>query len=233
MYLVDTHVHTAESSSCGELPASDMAALYADAGLDAIVIADHYCPSFFREQAALSWSAQVDRYLRGYRAAHEAGSARGLAVFLGVELRLDGSENDYLILGLSEDFLCAHPRLHETTLAEVRRMVDAADGLLVQAHPFRPRQTRASPEMLHGVEVVNGHPNHASDNPQALRWARENGLLLTAGSDAHFAGGAARAHMGFDRPLIDGADLARAILGGETVEIVGPQGRLALDAARV
>lgn len=232
VFKVDTHVHTSESSSCGRVPGAQMAAIYADAGYDAMVVCDHYYDGFFHEKAHLDWPRQVDRYLRGYRAVREASETLGVGVFLGVELRLQDSLNDYLVFGLDEEYLYANPRLYRLPLWEVRQLLDQVGALLVQAHPFRPRMVRADPEVLHGVEVMNGHPNHSSDNPSALQWARQHGLLMTGGSDAHFLEGVLRVHMQFERALTDGADLARAIRAREAVEIVGPEGASVAPAIR-
>ena len=229
MFTIDTHVHTQESSSCGREPAADMVAIYADAGYDAIVTCDHYFDGFFHKRPDLDWAGRVDEYLAGYRAAREAGEKSGLKVFLGVELRLLDSQNDYLVFGLDEDFLYMNPKLYRLPMWEAYDLLDQAGALLIHAHPFRPKMTRVSPSMLHGVEVLNGHPNHPSDNPQALQWARETGLLMTGGSDAHFREGAAVASMLFDREIADGTDLAQALRQGEAAEIRGPgEFRLAL-----
>ena len=48
----------------------------------------------------------------------------------------------------------------------------------MQAHPFRTGLTREDPALLDGVEVFNGNARHDSHNDDALRFARENGLLF-------------------------------------------------------
>jgi len=232
MFKVDAHVHTAESSACGKTPAEAMVRLYADAGYDAIAVTDHYCESFFARCPGLDWAAQADRLLRGYRVAAEAGLGAGLEVLLGVELTPAGQRNDYLIYGLTEEFIASNPRLHEVPLWEVRELCESVGALVAQAHPFRPGLTRAAAALVHGVEVVNGHPGHHADNPAALAWAREHGLLMVGGSDAHFEAGAARAGMVFERRIATGAELATAVREGEALEIFGPEGeRVALGRA--
>ena len=47
-YLYDCHVHTAETSWCGRVPAGEMAQLYKQAGYTGIVIIDHYQGIFQR-----------------------------------------------------------------------------------------------------------------------------------------------------------------------------------------
>lgn len=232
VFKVETHAHTSEVSGCGRIPGADLAALYADAGFDAIVIADHYYEGFFAKAPELDWRGQMDRYLRGFREAHRAGERLGLRVFLGVELLLASGPNDFLLFGLNEETLLAEERLHLRSLPEIRALADRLGAALFGAHPFRPRMLPLDPAVVHGVEVMNGHPNHPSDNPRALAFARQHGLRMTAGSDAHFLEGAARAWMEFGREIRDGADLASALLGREKAALVGPDGfRLEVNGA--
>lgn len=235
MFKVDTHVHTGETSGCGKVPARSIVALYREFGHDAIVICDHYAEGFFEDRCTGAWAERMDRYLAGYRAAVEAGETDGgPRVFLGIELKLRERLNDFLIFGLTEALLYDRPRLYELTLAETRAFCDEIGALLAVAHPFRPNMPPVPPGLIHGVEVVNGHPNHANDNPRALAFAQAHGLLMVGGSDAHFTEGAGTAWMNFSRPLADSADLARAVREGDAVEIVGPADtRLALGRGRI
>ena len=60
------------------------------------------------------------------------------------------------------------------------------NGLLIfQAHPFRKNITRADPKLLDGAEIYNGCPRHESHNDKAEKWAKDNGLKGTSGSDFH------------------------------------------------
>ena len=223
-YIVDTHIHTSDVSPCGHIPAADVARLYADAGYDAIAITDHY-HSFFFKKCEGPWPRRLDQYLAGYRAAREAGEALGIAVILGIELKFIGTPNDYLVFGLDEEFLLEYPALNERSPAEVRRLVDSIGGLISVAHPFRPNMGPVDTGFVHAAEVMNGHPNHPSENPTALSYAREHDLLMTGGSDAHFPEGVATVHMAFPREVRDGLGLAAAVREGDC-EIAGPDGFL-------
>jgi hypothetical protein len=220
MFKIDTHVHTSETSPCGRIPAAEMVALYASTDADAVVIADHYYEGFF-ERLEGGWACRVDAYLRGYRAARAAGEALGIRVLLGVELRVTDAPNDYLVLGVDEAWLYEHPRLYERSLDEVSSMVSAAEALLVAAHPFRPGMEPVDPALVHGVEVLNGHPGQTSNNARALAFAQEHDLLMTGGSDAHFLEGVNRAWMLFERLPEDARDLACAMRRGEVAAIRG------------
>ena len=94
-FRMDMHVHTAETSPCGKVPAADVVALYKQRGYDGIVITDHYFNKFFKDKTLLTWREQMDLYLAGYRAAKAAGDALGLMVLQGMELRFKGASDDF------------------------------------------------------------------------------------------------------------------------------------------
>ena len=41
-FLLDMHMHTKETSSCGEVPAAEGVRLYKEAGYQGVMITDHY-----------------------------------------------------------------------------------------------------------------------------------------------------------------------------------------------
>lgn len=181
---IETHVHTAESSSCGHVPGARVAEAYARAGYDAVVVTDHYNTANlgFREKKGLS---KLEYFLAGYRAVREAGEKLGLKVFLGAELRFSRSnENDYLVYGLDEEFFAENPDVDEMRFSEFLN-IKPENALVYQAHPFRNGMTVTDPKRLFGIEVFNGHEGHDSRNSFALAWAKHFGLHPLAGSDAH------------------------------------------------
>lgn len=184
-FQYDLHVHTSEISQCGHVKAKDAVRLYQDAGYTGIVITDHYTDTFFNAYADLSWEAQVEQYLTGYKMAQTEGKQVGLEVFLGIEIRFTEGPNDYLVYGITPEFLLEHPHLYALGLAGFRSLMQGKGLLLYQAHPFRKYLTRAKPELLDGVEVYNGNPRHDSQNYLAMLFAQEHKLKMVAGSDFH------------------------------------------------
>ena len=95
----------------------------------------------------------------------------------------------------------------EETIAEIRRQ----GGVVYVPHPFdRVRRSVITPAALQrvaplvdAVEVLNARLHSASQNADALRFARERGLLQGAGSDAHTAFEVGRA--GVEMPDFDDA----------------------------
>ncbi|MGE5529872.1 MAG: PHP domain-containing protein [Patescibacteria group bacterium] len=220
-YLLDPHVHTAEVSACGRIGGRRLAELYRKAGYDGIVVTDHYTPEFFKELGSCGWPRKIERFFAGYREAKRRGGEIGLDVLPGLELRLEGSWEDYLVYGADERSLAGAPDL--TGLGpEGLHGFCAAHGLLVyQAHPFRPGMRTADPRCLDGVEVHNGNPRHESRNELALAFARRHGLRMLSGSDCHQPEDVGRGGIVLAEPARTAADLADLLRRGGILRVVG------------
>ena len=179
-YKTELHMHTGEVSVCAKLTAPEMAELYIKAGYHTVVVTNHYSPTTVNAMGE-AWC--TDRYLEGYRVMKEYAKER-LTVLLGAELRFCDDNNDYLLYGLTEDFLYANPDLHKSRLRDFAPLAREHGILVVQAHPFRNGMTVRKPELLDGVEVFNAN-TETFRNQMALEWARHYGLLGTSGSDLH------------------------------------------------
>ena len=143
---------------------------------------------FFHDFKVAPGRPQIDRYLLGYREAVEAGKTHHIKVFLGAEVNLAShGPEDFLLLGIREDFLYTYPDLYRYTQKELFKLCEKNSILLYQAHPFRSYCRPADPRYLHGVEVFNGNPRHINQNELALAFAHQHGLLQIAGSDYHQA----------------------------------------------
>lgn len=98
--------------------------------------------------------------------------------------------DDYLVYGLDEEWLLAHPEVTTFTRRQQFDAVHAAGGCVIQAHPFRCRdyisRVHLALPVVDGVEVANGG-NAPLFDAYAYRYAQEYGLLMTAGSDNHFS----------------------------------------------
>jgi hypothetical protein len=112
-----------------------------------------------------------------------AGENLGVAVLLGLELRFDGTINDYLVYGIDESFLYNSPLLNTLTLDTFLDILPA-DALVYQAHPFRDGMTVTNPSKLYGVEVYNGGTS-ADRNAFREALAEKYGLAEISGSDFH------------------------------------------------
>jgi len=189
MRLTEMHLHTSQSSSCGQADAYEIPALYKSKGFDNLTVTDHFAEKAL-ERFKGSSTAQVDQWLEGYRTVAKEGKKLGMRVFLGFELRQQGTREDFLIYGLDEAFLFKNPTLFLLPIEEAAALINAEGGLIFQAHPYRVRTNRhytRYPNLIQGVEVYNGSVKHMpfNHNKKALTFADKHHLLKIAGSDFH------------------------------------------------
>lgn len=191
-YKYETHLHTAQTSPCGKVKAEDAVRIYHDAGYTGIMVTDHYYSGFFEKHPFMSWDKKIGLYLDGYQKALEAGRLLNVDVHLGMEIRFNESQNEYLVYGFEVEFLHEHKYLYEMSLKDFRELTAGKEIIIVQAHPFRVHMTPAPPSLLDGMEIYNGNPRHDSSNHLAEKYARDNGLKMLSGSDFHQVQDAAR-----------------------------------------
>lgn len=222
MYLVDVHTHTSEVSSCGVYTAAESVEHYAALGYNAIFVTDHFKREFLQRKSG-TYEERVEAFMSGYRLALEAGKRRGLDVYFGAEVKLEGSDNEYLVYGIDEGFLLSNEDLCGLTVPALSERVHAAGAAIFQAHPFRPRMTMADPKLLDGIEVCNGNPRHNSSNLHAISVALEDGLLMLSGSDSHEGTDPGMGGMAFLRPFSNASEMLEMIRAGAYRLIVAPE----------
>ena len=185
-YLYDTHVHTCQSSACGRSPGAEHARNYHSVGYTSIIVTDH----FFGGNSAVPrdhpWKERIHRFCAGYEDAWNEGQKVGLDVFFGWEETFNG--DDYLVYGLSPQWLMEHPEVEHWNQAQQYRAVRRDGGCVIQAHPFRERDYIQYITLAHqycdGVEVANAG-NLAYMDAAARLYAERFDLFVTAGSDNH------------------------------------------------
>jgi len=202
----DLHVHTTSGSADASLRAEALGDAARAAGIEGVVLAEH-----FRR-----WSDD---------------EAAALSARLGV-LLLPGREwttplGHILAFGLHRD----DDALRDPDV--LRRAADAEDALLVAAHPFRyyfgpvaawhPAPSRSDDPAeaarwelfayVHAIETANGHCT-LRENAFAAAVARVLALPTTGGSDAHYADDLGRARTIFAEPIADLTTLVQALRAG-------------------
>lgn len=223
-YLYETHLHTSESSACARCTGSEMARACKDYGYSGIFVTDHNWGGNTAIDRTLEWEEWVHAFALGYEHAKAEGDRIGLDVFFGYEAGYQGTE--FLIYGIHPEWMLRTPQILEASVEEQYRLVHAAGGMVIHAHPFREEsyipKIRLYPEWVDGVEAVNAtHSNSRSgghNNPlfdeKAVLYAIEHRLPMCAGSDIHgthlLGGGIA-----FRRRLTSAQDYIHAILTGE------------------
>lgn len=220
MYKYELHAHTSECDRDAYLSASELVRLYKEAGYDGMVITDHYIERFYtlwfpEEVEGLTHEQQVTRWLKGFRAAREAGEKIGFTVLPGAEVRFDNGPNDYLLYGLHEDFFYTVPRLNELNSLEKLLALLPEDTCVVHAHPFRDDMVVCTPHPdLFGMEVFNGGTEEFR-NDIARQFAEHYRLAMTSGSDIHDMSRFAKGGIMTQRRIRTPEDLSSVLRSGE------------------
>ena len=190
MYKLELHCHSSEVSACSNCPAEVLIRRYREAGYHGIVSTNHINRGTYRNMEDCSWEEKADYFMRGYHLLREA-APKDFDVLLACEINLTPVgwpayiPNDYLIYGITEDWLRKMGDMRDMSLERLSAGAREAGCLIVHAHPFREGTVMMNPDLLDGYEIYNGNPRHHSHNDLAEAWAGMNGKIMTAGSDFH------------------------------------------------
>lgn len=183
-FLYEMHAHTSESSSCAHQCARDVVEHYKAIGYDGIVFTDHMSTYKMNRKGLKTVEEKAEYFLAGYREAKKY-ETEDFNVLLGMEMCFTEFEGDFLIYGLTEELLYEYHWDCFKNLEEFRPVAEKHGLLVFQAHPFRFDMAIQDPELLDGMEVYNGNPNHDSNNDIASLWANKYGLRRVSGTDYH------------------------------------------------
>ena len=198
--LIDLHTHSRPYSGDSAFDAEELVRRAAAAGLAGVALTEHDTLRPVEEVQALT-------------------ERHSILVVRGMEITTDIGH--VLAFGLS----AYHPALR--SIETLRREADAVGGVIFLAHPYRgwnrPIEWERLPEMVHGVEALNGQ-EHATRNDKAIELARSFALPGIGGSDTHFLPGLAVCATRLPRRPCDDADLARVLRDGlhEAVQLRVP-----------
>lgn len=214
-YKYELHCHTKETSLCGQVPAAEIVKMYKEKGYDGIVITDHYSPMTFKPSRVWRPQTDIDFYLKGYKEALKYAD-ENFAVLLGMEIRYYATANDYLVYGMTEEFLRNNGNLMKLYPKRFYKLAKENNMIVLQAHPFRNSlMKRISPEYLDGTEVYNGKADLEA-NLRAAQWAEENNMKIrVSGSDFHRPSNLATGGIITDEPIRTNDDLLRILRSGD------------------
>lgn len=213
-YRYELHCHTGEVSRCAAAPAEKAVEIYKKHGYSGIVITDHYSPQTFLDRHVWAPQKEIEFYLSGYRKALEA-AGDGFTVLLGMELRFYGNGNDYLVYGITPEFLEKYGNLMTYYPRRFHKIAKENGLLFLQAHPFRPYIFRTNPKYLDGCEVFNAKDAASGINEKSQAWAENNMKIRVGGADFH-----REAHeknmsgIETDSPILNNDDLIKALKDG-------------------
>ena len=183
--LIDLHTHSNGISRCCQIDGKDMVLVTKNAGMDGIILTNHYDKNYLLNENDIDGFAQ--RYVDEYYYVKEEGKKINFKVFFGIEVTLAKHNNIHmLVYGVDTDFVLKYPSLYDYTQKELYELVHKHNGILVQAHPFRKGiDVLLDLKYLDGVEA-NCHPLYDATHIVKLsKIAKDNDLLLTCGGDFH------------------------------------------------
>ncbi len=215
-YLFEMHAHSREVSACAHASAEELVKLYIEKGYDGIVSANHMNTETFPavNLTDAPWSVKAEHFLSGYRALKEAAGDK-IKILLGMEISFYGDPNDYLVYGVTEDFIKNNGDLMALGNKAFSSLAHKYGFIFVQAHPFRRSMQIADWTVLDGYEVFNGNPRHDSSNEIAAHWAKLHGSgIITSGSDFHDVDDAITGGIYFNKLISSNAELLEELKGG-------------------
>ena len=214
-FIYETHLHTCEASACGRVHGEDYIPYMMNKGYSGIIVTDHFFNGNTCVPKDLHWNDRVEIYCSGYERALKAAEGQDFLVMFGVEVNFN--KDEYLLYGIDKEWLLNNECIMEMTRHELLDAVRAANGLMIQAHPFRERDylsdIKLAPSCCDGVEVYNA-ANKPNMNALGYEYCTRLGLPMTAGSDIHFYNDNAMGGMLFENKLESVADYVSAVKNG-------------------
>lgn len=188
MFYYEMHAHTNAASLCSLVAPEDYIKFYVDKGYSGMVITDHFYHGNTSVDRSLPWEVFIDEFCDGYYRAKREAEKYDFTVFFGFEQKFNNGTDEYIVLGISPEWLREHPEIRDMKRVEFFKYIRAAGGYVIQAHPFRVcyyiSDIRISVDYVDAIEVLNiGHNDRYSR--QAYEYAKNLGLPMTGGSDVH------------------------------------------------
>ena len=185
MFKTELHCHSNDISECARVNTEEIIEKFTKGGYSTVVLSNHFSRGTMNFVGATSWDEWVDKYVGGYEKLKNDAKGK-LNILLGMELRFNENCNDYLVFGITKEFLRKYPNMFEMNPESFHKIASENGCLFIQAHPFRNGMTVIYPGHLDGVEVFNGHFGHDSRNDIAEMWANKYNLIKTSGTDFHY-----------------------------------------------
>ncbi len=205
-YTTELHCHTLPGSYCANFSPEEVVEIYKKAGASSIVLTNHTYP----ELAEGSLSENAKKYLEGYYRALDAAKDE-LNVILGMEIRFPENDNDYLIYGIDEDDVPEILSYIPYGIVNFYKHIKNEKNLIIQAHPMRKNMVFAPLGSIDGIESMNMHPGHNAQLSLAFRYAKENNLIVSGGTDFHHKGHQALCLMRTEKEMKNSFDVADAL----------------------
>lgn len=185
MFKTELHCHSNDISQCARVNTKEIIDTFVNGGYSTLVLANHLNKYTMDVVCPNDWEGFVNKYYDAYEKLKNDAKGK-LNILFGAELRFNENCNDYLLFGLTKEFLLAHSEIFTLNPEGFHKLAQENGILFIQAHPFRNGMTVIYPGHLDGVEVFNGHMGHDSRNDIATQWAEKFNLIKTSGTDYHY-----------------------------------------------
>ena len=205
MFYYELHSHTSTASLCSIVEPEEYIQFYIDRGFSGMVITDHFYHGNTSINRRLPWDVFIDEYCEGFYRAQREGDKRGFTVLFGFEQKFSDGTDEYIILGISPEWLKSHPEIRDMERVPFFKTIKAHGGFVIQAHPFRERyyvsKINLALDYVDAIEVLNLGDEDLHSR-RSYEYAKNLGLPMTAGTDIHSLG---------ERDLVAGVGLEREI----------------------
>ena len=187
MFKYETHMHTYPASACASATPEDMVRYYKSLDYAGTIVTDHFFNGNSGCPKNIHWGEKIKFFAEGFFRAKKEGDKCDFNVFFGLEYSYNGT--DFLVYGLSPDWLLEHPDFDKLSMKKFSEAVRSAGAYLAQAHPFRDafwiaNPSPVDPTLIDGIEIFNASmPDNT--NKKAFAYAEKHKLAKQAGSDAH------------------------------------------------
>ena len=188
MFYYELHLHTNAASLCSIVEPEAYINFYIKMGYSGMVVTDHFYHGNTAVNRRIPWDMFIDEYCEGYNRAKREGAKHGFTVLFGFEQKFTDGNDEYIVLGISPEWLKAHPEIRDMERIPFFDIVHKANGFVIQAHPFRERyyisDIRLSLDYVDAIEVYNQGDTDEQVR-RAYEYAKNLGLPMTAGTDVH------------------------------------------------
>ncbi len=203
---IDPHVHSKGISRCSQVTCEEIIDAKMELGYEGAILTNHCQEWYYPQEEHKNF---VERVLEDFHRGKAYADEKGFRFYLGLEVSLgDPHYADWLLYGVTEDFLRASPCFYTLTQKELFELCEEWGIVLVQAHPYR--QSPCDPKYMHGVEI-NCTDGDLDKIPQVEEFAKEHDLLITCGTDYHHFGHEGLCGILTKEPITDSYQLAEIL----------------------
>ncbi len=179
---IDPHVHSKGISLCSQVSCEALIDAKIEEGYDGVALTNHCQPWYYPPAEHKNY---IERVIEEFHRGKAYADERNFRFYLGLEVTLtQPGYADWLLYGVTEEFLRATPCLYSLTQKELFELCERAGVLLVQAHPFRSGCSLGEPLYMRGVEI-NCTPGDIEKAEAVKEFAKAHKLLVSCGTDYH------------------------------------------------